>query len=562
MGPFALKEETVAAFGYDPSSLKAGSAKPVVFRCEFCLKDFVSSLKSSGRTLRSSCSGCRSMSASYSISGSNEDTHEFFLARRFSLPPSVLDEAETLRRFGYVPSSLNGRSKKKVVAKCEFCLSLFETSPAVLMNKPSSFACKKCDAVSAAYSRLKSEEDKHSFFASRRQSFSDSCLDIKGTMRKFGYVPGDLSSYSTSRVVAICAHCDVQVFIPFSKFSQREGRISCWKCMRKKTVDTLRKKYGVECTLDIPSVREKLNYPVTERIVEAILKDRYGVEYVRGHCIGPYSFDFFVPSCNLLIECQGDYFHDFKANGYSGLPKDRSKLTYVERYTSHKLVWIWEHEIHMGRVSKILDHHIHGVLEPELSFSLKNLSFRPLSSRDAHSFLSQYHYLGNLGNVSTCFGAFSSDLLVSVGAFGGVTRNQTIAKINLFSKTNFGPKQVRELRRFCIRPGAHVKNLASFCLSRYVSMLTGAQDSVAAIVSFSDPTVGDLGTIYKASNWSRMKDTVKSYHYLDTKTGKPIHKKTVWDSAKGAHMSEAAFSASAGLMVVEEREKHMWLHLL
>jgi len=172
----------------------------------------------------------------------------------------------------------------------------------------------------------------------------------------------------------------------------------------------LQEKYGVSCTLDIPSVREKLESPSTERLVAAVLSKRYKIEYIHQYTIGPYSFDFFVPSLNLLIECQGDYFHNFKENGYSGTPKDRSKSSYVENNTNFKLVWIYEHEIHIGRLHKILDYHIFNAIEPATDFELKDLSFSSIPNADAHQFLSKYHYLGNLGTVATCWGAFHNSI--------------------------------------------------------------------------------------------------------------------------------------------------------
>ena len=51
----------------------------------------------------------------------------------------------------------------------------------------------------------------------------------------------------------------------------------------------------------------------------------------------------------------------------------------------------------------------------------------------------------------------------------------------------------------------------------------------------------------------------KSYHYLDPETGRMIHKKTVWDSARGSHMKEEEFANSSGLVQVEELPKHAWI---
>jgi hypothetical protein len=332
-------------------------------------------------------------------------------------------------------------------------------------------------------------------------------------------------------------------------------------------VDTFNRKYGVSNTLDIPSVRDGYKKSSIEQIIEQILKDRYGVEYISQYIIDAgkfsYSFDFFIPSCNLLIECQGDYFHDFKKNGYVGTPKDRAKSSYIENNTNYKLVCIWEHEIHVGRINKILDYHIYKILEPEINIpDLKKLSFRQISSIDAHMFLSQYHYLGNLGSSSKCYGAYYDDILVCVCTFGGTTRQGTVEKLNKFLSSKIHPRVIRELRRFCIRPNVIAKNLASYCLKRFIGEFCSENDDVKYMISFSDSTVCDVGTIYKASNWKKLPSTSNSYHYFDGKTNKSIHKKTVWNIANRAHMTEVEFSTSIGLEKVKELPKSVWLKIV
>jgi very-short-patch-repair endonuclease len=347
-----------------------------------------------------------------------------------------------------------------------------------------------------------------------------------------------------------------------SKYAQREGNIACSACIRSKTVKTLETRYGVINTLDIPKVREKLSNPKTEQLIEILLQNAYKVKFVREYILGPYSFDFFVPESNLLIECQGDFFHGFKQYGYSGLPKDRAKASWVETHTGYKLVWIWEHELNLGRVKKVLDFHIGGCCEPPIDVKLVKLHFKKIQNSEAHAFLTQFHYLGNLGTIASCYGAYLEETLVAVCAFGGVTRAQSILKVNNAVGASYGPKQLKELRRFCIRPNARTKNMGSYCLRRFLHAYAQDFKDVLAILSFSDTTVDDAGTIYKASNWKQLPSTSLSYHYLDINSGKRIHKRTVWDSARQNHMTESEFVRQAGLEKIIEEPKTVWLAVL
>ncbi len=487
---------------------------------------------------------------------------EFFLNETLPCPPGV-DKGATLREFGYSPCGLGPASKKKVVAVCEFCGSRYSTTR-VCVGRHGPVACKRCDAVASAYSRAGGVGDKRKFFLARSTIPSAEKIDAVETERSYGHSIGSSAAYSTRMVVSKCDYCGVRVDLSLSKYTGRKGRVCCrsWDCIRKKTVETLEAKYGVKCTLSIPSVLEKLQDPTTEQLVASVLKVRYGVDFVRQHQVGPYAFDFFVPSANLLIECQGDYFHDFKSNGYSGTPRDRSKASYVENNTGYRLVWLWEHELHLGRINKVLDYHVRQMVEPVLEFGLSDLEFGPASNEEAHRFLSSYHYLGNLGTVATCWGAWNAGQLVAICVFGGVTRNQTIKKVNELLGTGHGPGQVRELRRLCVHPGAHVKNLVSFSMKRFLDLQVARHPETRVVISFSDPNVGDSGTVYSASNWRRVSITKKSYHYLDPASCRIVHKKTVWDLAKSAHMPESEFAIKVGLSRVEEGSKVQWMKIL
>ncbi len=554
------RDATASRFGYLPESITRGSRKPIVFICEFCGESFESTLKSVSRTSSVACGGCRSISAAYTLLKTVENKRSFWLARRQKSFPSCVDEVATKEKFGYAVDALGTGSKRKVVATCEFCLGQFVTSLHLLTKASSSHACKQCDAVASHYAKH-GVGNKHDFWLKIR-TVDLSGVDAERTLIEFGYNPLTINTYSTKKIVAVCSYCKARIRISMSKYSQRQANIACPSCTRRKTVKTLETRYGVSTTLDIPSVRQKLANPKTEQIVESMLRDVYGVDFERNFTIGPYSFDFYVPSRNLLMECQGDFFHGFKQYGYSGTPHDRAKSSYVEAHTSHKLVWVWEHEIHVGRVKKILDYHVGGANEPIMSFKLNQLEFKRIQNADAHAFLSRFHYLGNLGTVATCYGAFFDNTLMAACAFGGVTRQQSIKKVNLAVNANYGPKHLKELRRFCIRPGVRVKNMGSYCLKRFVDSHAADALDTCAVLSFSDTTVDDLGTIYKASNWQRLADTAKSYHYLDPNTNRRVHKRTVWGLANGSHMSEAEFSQQAGLVSVGEEPKSVWLLVL
>lgn len=567
----ALEEKTFAEFGYRPSDLPPFSMRKIRFRCAYCLSEYIVCISTVARRGWSGCCKfCSGIASARSRSGSTVSERDYFLkasGTRRGLPssspvasiPDYVDRDRTRTIFGYAPGDLRPKSGKRVCVRCEFCESPHSLRRSGLLP---SFRCRACSGVDLAFRADPGGLDKRAFFLRLLATICSAC-DRRRTVEEHGHDPGVHFS-SAKKLSVSCCECGLPGLSPRTDYLLSHGlRVSCPGCRRRKTVDTLRDRYGVSNVLDIPSVKASYEFSLPERIVASALRDRYGVEYVSQFSVDAgsfqYSFDFFVPSCNLLIECQGDYFHDFKKNGYSGTPRDRAKATYVERYTPYKLVWIWEHEVHVGRVVKILDHHIHAILEPSVVVgNLRDMEVRKISLPEAHSFLSLYHYLGGVGSHSRCYGAFYGGLLLSVATFGGPTRSESGRKLAASTGLPVCPGSIRELRRFCIRPNVVCENLGSFLLSKFMRLLKNDDATASVVVAFSDSTVADTGGLYAASNFSRSHETGPSYHYLDVCTSRVMHKKTVWNMASRARMAEKDFASTLGLERVPESSKSLW----
>jgi very-short-patch-repair endonuclease len=73
--------------------------------------------------------------------------------------------------------------------------------------------------------------------------------------------------------------------------------------------------------------------------VGEILKE-IGINYISQKVMGPYIVDFYLPDAKIVIECDGDYWHN--------LPKLKARDERKDRWlNSHgqKVIRIWEHEI-------------------------------------------------------------------------------------------------------------------------------------------------------------------------------------------------------------------------
>ncbi len=553
---------TVEKYGYRYSDLAPQSKKPVVVQCDFCLEVFERKkyqFSKPGRVPPDACSGCDQLKSHW-VRQKQTTPREYYLLSVLKRPAGA-DSLLTIAKHGYGLDTLSPRSEKAVEAVCEFCLEQYTTSLQSLSRSNKVVCCKLCSPVAATWIREESTQSKHDFWLSKRKPPDYAWADDDATFVKFGYKATKIFPLCEKTIIYKCYVCDNTSETKMSYYTQAHP-LTCGsaKCKAIKRRTTLLKLYGSESGFDIPGVKEKLQNPTTERIVASILESHYKVPFERSFTVGPYSFDFYVPLCNLLIETHGDYLHNFKDNGYSGTPRDKAKATYIEKYSKYKLVWLWEHELHLGRLRKVLDYHILRAIEEPIQFQLSDLEFRPVPLKEAHVFLTTNHYLGTLGTAASPYGAYFKDTLVCLLVFGGVTRHGTVKKTaEQLGLGKLNPGSVREIRRFCVRSGLDVNNLSSYCMSKLIGAYKSESPKLKLLVSFSDPNVGDSGGLYKACSFIEAGQTGESYHYFDPVTVRYIHKRTVYDQALSNHMTERQFVEYTGLCTVSEVPKTKWV---
>lgn len=68
---------------------------------------------------------------------------------------------------------------------------------------------------------------------------------------------------------------------------------------------------------------------------------------------GKFIIDIYVSKWKLIIECNGDYFHDYKK-----FPKQKIRDNALEKYINkngYKIVWLWEHDVIKNQRLALLD---------------------------------------------------------------------------------------------------------------------------------------------------------------------------------------------------------------
>lgn len=251
--------------------------------------------------------------------------------------------------------------------------------------------------------------------------------------------------------------------------------------------------------------------------------------------IGPYTFDYQIErpgQQTLLIEINGNYWH---TRPYV-IRKDRAKVAYISGLKQYELRTIWEHQLADIERILYLTKTWMGLVDAKRQISLKDVEYRLCDLDRARDFLSNHHYLGSIGRAGIQVGGFIGDELVCVAIMAHPTRRE------IYNSIGMTKREVLELTRFAIAADVHNKNLASHCLSRLPKFVTS---DIKRLVSFSDPSAGHLGTIYKAANWVSSGESESSYFYLG-RDGWKMHKKTLYNQARGMHLTEADFASQFG----------------
>lgn len=82
----------------------------------------------------------------------------------------------------------------------------------------------------------------------------------------------------------------------------------------------------------------KENTSIEKAIAEVL--QQLGIEYVAQKPLGPFVVDFFIPRAKLVIECDGDYWHNLPEMK----ERDKRKDGWLKKQ-GFRMIRIWEHEI-------------------------------------------------------------------------------------------------------------------------------------------------------------------------------------------------------------------------
>lgn len=273
--------------------------------------------------------------------------------------------------------------------------------------------------------------------------------------------------------------------------------------------------------------------PSTEVNIIEIL-NKLNIKYEHQYAVGPYTFDFLIYKDGkpLLLEVNGNYWH----TRLYVVKKDRAKESYINNLGTYDFKVIWESQLaDKNKVISLIKRWC-GISDfRRKNLDLNDLVYQEVSRGECQIFFNNYHYLGTLGRFGVSYGGYYFGDLVCCNIMAHPTRKE------IYKRLGLKKDECLELTRLAVSPFYYNKNLCSKFLSKSLTNISKVRPKVKVIVAYSDIMEGHTGGVYKASNWIEDGFTKPSYFYVNNE-GWKMHKKTLWNKARGMHVSEREFA--------------------
>ncbi len=184
---------------------------------------------------------------------------------------------------------------------------------------------------------------------------------------------------------------------------------------------------------------------------------------------------------------------------------------------------------------------------------LPPLKVLPIGHGVGRELLVRYHYLHSYpGGTKLAFGVFSAARLLGAITFGaGPVNAHRLVE-------GAGPADCLVLSRLWLSDELP-RNSESRVIGLSLRAL-GAHTAVKFLVSYADPAVGHVGTIYQASNWlyTGLSEAMPLYNVGD---GKARHSRSL-SHAYGTHSASHFRRHGVAVRLVPQSQKHRYVYFL
>ena len=129
---------------------------------------------------------------------------------------------------------------------------------------------------------------------------------------------------------------------------------------------------------------------------------------------------------------------------------------------------------------------------------------KKISNQEAKDFTCKHHFIKSFPLISWSYGLFYNQELRGVAVFCSPSSPNIIDIFNGSVRKN----ELMQLSRLAL-PRNSIKNEGSFLLSRAIKLFRLERKEVRCLITYCDIERGNLGTVFKASNWIEFGLSVK-----------------------------------------------------
>jgi len=201
-----------------------------------------------------------------------------------------------------------------------------------------------------------------------------------------------------------------------------------------------------------------------------------------------------------------------------------------------------------------------------------NLIVREIDRRVARDMVVKYHYSKQWTKCSVALGLFymtgnehkffdePEEKLIGTICYG-----DPIGRLTGASISDIIPREsVFELVRLFVHDG-YGKNIESWFISKSFDWLKKNRKDIKALISYSDPQQGHVGTIYQATNWLYQGNKIRpsdSWLFKWEEDGKWQHPRTIFPYYGTTDIEKISTLVEKDFWIKKELRKHRYVYLL
>jgi hypothetical protein len=159
------------------------------------------------------------------------------------------------------------------------------------------------------------------------------------------------------------------------------------------------------------------------------------------------------------------------------------------------MIVAWQRQIRDRKALSAANENLFGAWWEDIDVDLDKAVINPVSYETAQSLIREYEWLGNMGTTEFAYGLYWEGNLGGAVCFGRTAGTGVYASV---AGADYASRAITLCRGACAH-WAH-PHAASYLINRACRLMYAAH-GYQIFLAYSDPSAGEIGTVYQASGW-------------------------------------------------------------